>query len=110
MPCVVALAVLYLLDLEVVQQSDGAGEVAVPEVVGVSFDEARAKIEGVGLSARLVGKPVVDCPDPETGTPFSLGGKDAPTCRDKNPLIVSQTPEADAKVPRDATVTVDGGG
>ena len=99
-----ALATLYLLDLEVVEKDfasgPAAGMVVVPDVTFHTFQTARAEIEGLGLTARLIGKPEVECE-------FGIGGS---TCRDPNPPISSQTPEAGAEAPTGATVTLDGGG
>ena len=53
---VVALAALYLLDLEVVDRSD-AEQVTVPQVVGMEVAEAERAIADVGLSPEVFKTP-----------------------------------------------------
>jgi beta-lactam-binding protein with PASTA domain len=90
------VAVLYIADLEIVESDEGqASGVIVPDVTGLGVDDARAEVEALGLTARVVG-----------GNPFlthEISGENTDT-------VVDQTPSADTEVPPDATVTLDAGG
>lgn len=80
--------------LEVSTDGDEPEQVTVPDAVGNSPEDARAEIEALGLTVRVVNEP--------TGDLFR-DGRDGPA------VIVGQTPQAEASVPPDATVTLEVG-
>ena len=91
----VAVAVLYFADLEVVESSD-ADLVSVPHVLGQDTSDAEAELRDAGLTAD-VNEIELESP---TGEPtFEIG----PT---REPTIRTQNPDAGTEVEPDTSVTI----
>ncbi len=91
--CLVALAVLYLADYEVVDSSSGDSDlVSVPNVLGQEVDDAEAE-----LSAADLGVTVSD---------LSIASKYGQTPEEFGATVRAQNPDVGTDVKPDTTVTI----
>jgi len=99
---VIALATLYVLDLDVVDRSDSAasdsgdsGQVTVPQVVGLPAAQAKREVEDAGLTASVFN---------------TVEGIDLRPATSVPNRVVAQTPAAGSEVEEGTVVGLDAGG
>lgn len=87
------VAIMFAADLRIEQ--DGSSDTTVPYVLGDNLDVARAKIEALGVSVRVIG---------EAEGAFGEIGLGAPFVARQIPRV--PLGEQETEVPQDATVTL----
>lgn len=89
----IAIAVLYVAELEIVSEDGNAGGVEIPSLIGEETAQARAELEALGLEVRI------DRPARGGLPPWLVNGSDIAR-------VVSQVPEPGETAPPDAIATL----